>query len=87
MVKSHLVGWFKKQFEVIFEKGVQEGLSSSGCPHCAVKEDELATLRAQLQERDAELARLRELLPAGGATAAARSAASRGEPRSTSPEA
>jgi|Cyp1metagenome_2_1107374.scaffolds.fasta_scaffold18594_1 hypothetical protein len=39
------------------------------------------------QERDAELARLRELLPAGGATAAARSAASRGEPRSTSPEA
>lgn len=87
VVKSHLVGWFKKQFEVIFEKGVQEGLSSSGCPHCAVKEDELATLRAQLQERDAELARLRELLPAGGATAAARSAASRGEPRSTSPEA
>ena len=40
------------------------------------------------QERDAELARLRELLPAGGATAAARlGAASRGEPRSTSPEA
>ena len=27
----------KKSLQVIFEKGVQEGLSSSGCPHCAVK--------------------------------------------------
>jgi len=83
VVKSHLVGWFKKQFEVIFEKGVQEGFSTSeSCPHCAVKEDEIAALKAQLQDRDAEIARLKELLPAGSAAAVAHASAW----RATSPD-
>eukprot|EP00913_Durusdinium_trenchii_P006486 g6097.t1 len=51
VVKSHLVGWFKKQFEVIFEKGVQEG------------------------ERDAEIQRLKEMLPAGSAYSAVKTLA------------
>ncbi|CAJ1398613.1 unnamed protein product [Effrenium voratum] len=71
VVKSHLVNWFKRQFEVVFEKGVQEGVKEAHCLKCMVKDEEIATLKAMLEERDAEIARLRELLPAGSGAQAA----------------
>lgn len=75
VVKSHLVGWFKKQFEVIFEKGVQEGVAASTCMGCMSKEEEITMLRLQLQERDAEIQRLKEMLPAGSAYSAVKTLA------------
>ncbi|CAE7498248.1 wdr5 [Symbiodinium natans] len=75
VVKDHLINWFKKQFQAVFERGVREGpeLSQRSCEACALKDAEIAHLKQVLEERDAEILRLTALLPAGSAVKAAKS--------------
>ncbi|CAE7889487.1 WD repeat-containing protein 5-like [Symbiodinium microadriaticum] len=56
VVKDHLVNWFKKQFQAVFEQGVRDG---PGPPQLRTScEASKAELAQALEERDAEIVRL-----------------------------